>query len=106
MLIFRDWATCAVANVDNHLVVASHADILRGASNVPAPRMSADLSGKNVDQSQQTSRSGSALWTLKYFALDFIAPEKFRKVLRKVKTLTAKQTKEQQQNTGYNKLLS
>ena len=25
VLIYRAWATCAVANVDNHLVVASHA---------------------------------------------------------------------------------
>ena len=25
MLVFRAWAACAVANVDNHLVVASHA---------------------------------------------------------------------------------
>ena len=34
------------------------ADVLRGSSRVPPPITSADLSGKNVDQSQQTSRSG------------------------------------------------
>ena len=40
----------ADAHISRYLVVASHVDVLRGASNVPAPRMSADLSGKNVDQ--------------------------------------------------------
>ena len=41
---------------------------------------------KNVDQSQQTSRSGKCTyWTLRNFTLDF-APEKMRKVSRKVKT--------------------
>ena len=42
---------------------------------------------KNVDQSQQTSRSGKCTyWTLRNFTLD-LAPEKMRKVSRKVKTL-------------------
>ena len=42
---------------------------------------------KNVDQSQQTSRSGKCTyWTLRNFTLD-LAPEKMRKVSWKVKTL-------------------
>ena len=44
----------------NHaLFIASHVDVLRGSSRVPAPRASADLSGKNVDQSQHTLDLGS-----------------------------------------------
>ena len=38
--------------------LASPANILRGSSRVLAPLRSADWAGKNVDQSQQTSRSG------------------------------------------------
>ena len=60
-------------------LLASHVDVLRGSSSVPAPQTSADLSGKKVDQSQQTSRSGSALWTLRNFTL-VLSPEKIRKV--------------------------
>ena len=43
---------------DTTLTVACHADILRGSSRAPAPKTSADFSGKIVEQSQQTSRSG------------------------------------------------
>ena len=48
-------------------VLASHADVLRGSSRVPAPQTSADLSGKNLDQSQQTSRSGKCTLDLEEF---------------------------------------
>ena len=48
-------------------IIACHADVLRGSSHVPAPWTSADLSGKNVDQSQQTSRSGKCTLDLEKF---------------------------------------
>ena len=48
--------------------LASNADVFRGSSGVPAPLTSADLSGeKNVDQSQQTSRSGKCTLDLEKF---------------------------------------
>ena len=47
-------------------IIASHENVLRGSSRVPAPLTSADhdVSGKNLDQSQQTSRSGK--WTINF----------------------------------------
>ena len=49
--------------------IASHEHVLRGSSRVPARRTSADLSEKkkNVDQSQQTSRSGKCTLDLEKF---------------------------------------
>ena len=67
---------------DSTKALASHADVLRGSSRVPAPRTSADLSGKKrrpITADFQIDL-GSALWTLRSFALDFIAPEKIRNV--------------------------
>ena len=47
--------------------LASHADVLRRASHVPAPLTSADLSGKKRTRLPDL---GSALWTLWNFPLD------------------------------------
>ena len=47
--------------------LASHADVLRGSSCVPAPLTSTDLSGKNVEQSHQSSRSGKCNLDLEKF---------------------------------------
>ena len=65
---------------ETRVAVAFRADVLRGSSRVPAPLTSADLSGKKT----KTNHSrlpvlGSAIWTLRNFALD-LAPEKIRKV--------------------------
>ena len=60
--------------------VASHADVLRGSSRVSAPRTSADLSQKKQTNHSRLPDLRSALWTLRNFVLDFIAPEKIRKV--------------------------
>ena len=67
---------------------ASHADVLRGSSCVPAPRTSADLSGKNVDQSQQTSRSGKCTLVLEKFRAWLYSSRKDQKGLMKGKDLT------------------
>ena len=62
--------------------IASHADVLRGSSRVPAPRTSTDLSEKKKTKTNHSRLLdlGSALWTLRNFVLDFIAPEKVRRV--------------------------
>ena len=68
--------------------LASHADVLRGSSRVPAPRTSADLSGKNVDQSQQTSRSGKCTLDLEKFRAWLYSSRKDQKGLMKGEDLT------------------
>ena len=71
----------AYGHFKSTLALASHADVLRGSSRVPAPLTSADLSGKKTKTNHSRLPDlGSALWTLRNFALDFIAPEKIRKV--------------------------
>ena len=47
--------------------IASHADVLRGSSRVPAPRTADFTEKKNVDQSQQTSRSEKCTLDLEKF---------------------------------------
>ena len=68
------------------LEIASHADVLRGLSRVPAPLKSPDLSGKTYTYHNRLPVLRSALWTERNFAFD-LAPEKIRKVSWKVKTL-------------------
>ena len=69
-------------------IIASHADVLRGSSHVPAPWTSADLSGKNVDQSQQTSRSGKCTLDLEKFRAWLYSSRKDQKGLMKGEDLT------------------
>ena len=45
------------------LYLASHADVLRGSSRVPAPLASADLSEKKTTNHSRLPDLGSALWT-------------------------------------------
>ena len=47
--------------------LASHADVLTGPPRVPAPQTSDETRGKNVDQSQHTSRSGKCTLDLEKF---------------------------------------
>ena len=61
----RDLAALFIAG--SHYCHDSHRVVLRGSSRAPAPLTSADLSGKNVDQSQQTSRSGMCTLDLEKF---------------------------------------
>ena len=69
---------------ETRAAVAFHADVLRGSSRVPAPLTSADLSGKKTKTNHSRLPDlGSALWTLRNFALD-LAPEKIRKVSLKL----------------------
>ena len=68
--------------------LAFHADVLRGSSRVPAPRTSADLSGKNVDESQQTSRSGKCTSDLEKFLAWLYNFRKDRQGLMKGEDLT------------------
>ena len=61
--------------------IASHADVLRGSSRVPAPRTSADLGGKQ----RRPITADFQIWKVHFgpwenFVLDFIAPEKNRQV--------------------------
>ena len=48
-------------------MIPSNADFLRGSLRVPAPQMSAETRGKNVDQSQHTSRSRKCTLDLEKF---------------------------------------
>ena len=74
-------------------MIASPADVRRGSSRVPVPLTSADLRGKNVEQSQQTSRSGKSTLDLEKFRAGLYSSRKGQKGLMKGEDLTVlKQT--------------
>ena len=98
----RDWAYEQALHLG-----ASHADVLRGSSRVPAPQTSADLSGKNVDQSQQTSRSGKCTLDLEKFRAWLYSSRKDQKGLMKGEDLTVlEQTTHLTQKRSYSRLPS
>ena len=80
LLVAKEFLGCA-------WVLASYADALWGSSRVPVPQPSADLTGKNVDQSQQTSRSGKSTFDLEKFRA-WLSSSKDQKGLMKGEELT------------------
>ena len=85
--------------------IASHADVLRDSSRVSAPRTSADLSGKNVDQSQQTSRSGKCTLDLEKFRAWLYSSRKGKEGLMKGEDLTVlEQTTQLTHKCSYQRL--
>ena len=81
--------------------LASHADVLRGSSCVPAPLTSTDLSGKNLEQSHQSSRSGKCNLDFEKFRACF-SSRKDQKGLMKGEDLTVlEQTSHLTQKRSY-----
>ena len=62
MILFAS-DTVKVSHDRSWPLIASHADVLRSSSRVPAPRTSADLSGKTRTHSRLPDLE-SALWNL------------------------------------------
>ena len=84
--------------------LASHADVLTGSSRVPAPLTSADLSGKTVDQSQQTFRSGKCTLDLEKFRA-WLSSRKDQKGLMQGEDLTVlEQTTQLTHKRSYSRL--
>ena len=84
--------------------LASHADVLTGSSRVPAPLTSADLRGKNVDQSQQTFRSGKCTLDLEKFRA-WLSSRKDQKSLMQGEDLTVlEQTTQLTHKRSYSRL--
>ena len=84
--------------------LASHADILRGSSHVPAPLL-LTWAKKNIDQSQQTSRCGKCTLDLDKFRAWLYSSRKGKEGLMKGDDLTMlEQTKRLTHKRSYQRL--